>query len=82
MKHYKIIETGANYPDVLLYRDRIHEDLEVVNIFACGIVGDTENVFASETIEFENPHTAIAFIRCFDKIAAEYWCEDKGITYW
>lgn len=82
MIHFKIIETSSSYPDVLLYRGRDEELVEIVTIFACGIVGDTENVFSSETVSFESPYTAMAFISGFDQTSAETWCKVNEIFYW
>lgn len=82
MMHYKIVQTSADFPDVLLYRDRDNDGFDIVNIFACGKINDDENVFACETVAFESLFTAISFISCFDQIAAETWCKVNEIFYW
>lgn len=79
--HYKIVETGSGYPDVLLHRDRDGTG-EFVRILAVGIVSGDENMFAIERVDFENYTTAIRFIKDFSKLSAEQWCTEQGIDYW
>lgn len=81
MLNFKIIETSPNFPDVLLYRDRGNDDREYVEILAVGTIDGESNMFARDEMSFGNALLASAFIRCFDKKAAEEWCELEGITY-
>lgn len=82
MQHFKVIETGHDLPDVLLHRDRDDNGNEIVKIFACGIIGGEENMFAIEEVSFENAFTASEFIDCFDKRRAENWCKRQEVSYW
>lgn len=79
--NFKIIETDYLYPDILLYRNRDEEGNEMVNILTIGeIEGDTE-MFAGETISFENHQSAKNFIRDFSKESANEWCKENKISY-
>ena len=82
MVHYKVVETGCKYPDVLIYRDRNEDGDEIVRIFACGVIDKTENMLAAEDVIFENPFSASEYIESFDKIRAENWCKRQSISYW
>lgn len=82
MQHFKIIETGHDLPDVLLYRDRDEDGTEMVKIMACGIVDNEADMFAVESITFENSFTAADFIECYDMKMAEAWCNRQEIKYW
>lgn len=81
MKHFKIIETAAQYPDVLIYRDR-EDETEIVKIMAIGIIDEVENLFADESILFESYETACIFIENFTEEAANAWCKKEEIKYW
>lgn len=82
MKHFRIIETGSDFPDVLLHRDRDEDGKEMVNILAIGIIGNDENMFASEEIVCKDYQTACSFIADFSKKSAEDWCKKHGVEYW
>lgn len=80
--HFKIIETSTQLPDVLLHRDRDENGQEMVKILAVGKIGEDENMFAIEQIEFENVESAISFIRDYSKTSAEKWCQKQEVAYW
>lgn len=79
--NFKIIETGHSIPDVLLYRDRDADGVEIVNILAIGTLENSDNMFASEQIKFESPDSAQRFIADYSVMSAAKWCEKEGITY-
>jgi hypothetical protein len=81
MANFRILNTGSNLPDVLLYRNRDENGQESVNIMAVGIIEDTENMFAEEKVIFENHISARQFIKDFTIKSAEQWCENQEITY-
>jgi hypothetical protein len=78
--NYKIIETDSKYPDVLLYRYRDENGIEMVKIMAIGIIDDAENMFAIEEIEFERVASCQQFINDYSLASAEIWCEVQKIT--
>lgn len=80
MKHFKIIETGSEIPDVLLYRDIDDQGVELVNILAIGEQGDNEDYFACETARFEDASGAIDFINDFSVKSAESFCKRNDVV--
>lgn len=81
MKHFKIIETGSEIPDVLLYRDRDDQEVELVNILAIGEQGDSKDYFAYETVKFQDASGAIDFINDFSVKSAEAFCKRNDVVY-
>lgn len=82
--NYKIIKTEAEYPDVLLHRDRDDNGNEAVIIKAIGTPeNEPENNdhFVQETIEFGDYITAQCFIEDFSQKSAENWCGTHKIMY-
>lgn len=79
--NFKIIETSTQFPDVLLYRDSDENGNQNVKILAIGKIGEDEDMFAVEQIDFENSGSAISFIRDYSKTSAEKWCQNKDIKY-
>jgi len=82
MLQFRIIETSASYPDVLLHRDRDENGKETVQIKAIGIIEGQEDMFAEESITFNSYHSACRFIEDFTQKSAEDFCKREGISYW
>jgi len=82
MQHFRIIETGSDYPDVLLHRDRNEDGQELVKILAVGKMENKKNMFSVEEIVCKDYHTACCFITDFSKKSAEDWCKKHGVEYW
>ncbi len=79
--NFKIIETAAHKPDVLLYRDRDSDGKETIKILAIGVIDEAENMFAGETITLEDQESAINFIKDYSEFSANKWCDKNKITY-
>jgi hypothetical protein len=79
--NYRIINTYALTPDILLYRNRDEEGIELVVIMAIGIIDKLDDMFASEIIEFENSTSAQCFITDYTKESADKWCRHHKIKY-
>jgi len=79
--NYRIIETGSNYPDLLLHRDRNENGDESVTIFAIGVIAEDEDQFATEEVLFDSSKTAQLFIKDFSKASADQWCANNEISY-
>lgn len=82
MAHFKIIQTGGEHPDVLLFRDIDDDNNNCVKILAVGTIDGESNMFAEETIVVESWETAISFIGDFSVDSANKWCERQKISYW
>ena len=82
MKHFRIIETGVSFPDVLVKRNRKEADNEVVEIFAIGKQEDCEDLIFFEDVIFNNSEAAISFIENFNKKQAEDFCVRNNAEYW
>ena len=81
--NFKIIETNHELPDVLIYRDVDECGNEEVVILAIG-ANKTEGAdewFASETVQFNSPDSAKAFVRDYSKKSAEDFCKSQNVTY-
>lgn len=79
--HFKIIETGTNLPDVLLFRDVDDDGQESVKIMAVGVVDEYDDQIIVEKVEFTNRWSAISFIKDFSLPSANNWCEKNKIKY-
>lgn len=79
--NFKIIETDCVCPDVLLYRDSDKQGKKMVNILAIGTTENDTEMFAGETVSFENYQSAKNFIRDFSKESTIKWCKENKILY-
>lgn len=77
---FKIVETSALNPDVLLYRDYNEDSDLVVIIKGYGFIENDESLEEEEVI-FSEIETAQSFIRDFSEKSANQWCENRKITY-
>lgn len=78
---YRIIESGVDYPDVLVHRDR-DEDGDFVIIECFGKIDDEENVMAIERVSFEDHKSAKLFIQFgIDEEFVNRWCKNNNIYY-
>jgi hypothetical protein len=81
MNNYRIIETDSEYPDVLIYRTRDDNGKEIVVVYAIGIVDDSEDNIAEETINFGSFESAKSYVNDYTKKSAHLWCEKENIVY-
>lgn len=80
--NFKIIETGAELPDVLLFLNRIQDSSnEFVVIKAVGSHDGTENIHMEELVEFEDSESARSFIKDYSVESATKWCNKMNIKY-
>jgi len=80
--NFKIIETGAMLPDVLLFLNRIQSSSnEFVVIKAVGTHDDIENIHMEESVEFEDSESARCFIKDYSLDSATKWCNKMNIKY-
>lgn len=84
--NFKIVNPGANYPDILLHRYRDDDNgIEKVRIITFGTFIDgserLEDYCVEETIKFEDPITAIRFIIDFSEESSIDWCKRVNIKY-
>lgn len=77
--NYKIIETAAQYPDLLLYRDRDETGQEMVMILTIGHMENSDDMFAGEKILFETSDSAQSFIRDYSQFTANKFCQTQPI---
>jgi hypothetical protein len=78
--NYKIIDTGSEYPDVLLYRTQTENSDPCVNIFAIGYVGGEETAENEEVI-FDTVESCQRFIQDYSDISAIKWVQYRDLTY-
>lgn len=84
MNNFRIISTdysSPDVPDVLLYRDRNEDGLEMVNILAIGRIDNEDDMFAIESVTFEDYKSALNFINDFSVESAIKWCKKQKIYY-
>lgn len=81
--NFKIIETPAEYPDVLVHRDRDENGKELVKLLAFGTIyqDDDSNAIAEETVSFVNYEAAQAFVHDFSYESAVAFRERPEIRY-
>lgn len=79
--NYKIVETPAKYPDVLIYWDISDESEAFVRIFATGTINGDSDMIAEEEVGVESIATAKNIVRDFSENSAIDWCEKNEITY-
>lgn len=79
--NFKIIETSVNQPDVLVYRDRNDDGEEQVIIHAFGKIDESDDMIISEVVEFENPETAMNFVKDYSAHSANEFCKRNNLKY-
>lgn len=79
--NFKILDPGAELPDVLVFRDRDKDGKEIVKIHAFGSKEDVEDYILEEVIVFETSGTAQNFIGSYSKKDAKEWCQRNEISY-
>lgn len=82
MLDFKILETGNEYPDVLVHRVVEEEDTKnYVEIKCFGEQQGTKDLIFTETITFENLDSARLFISEFSEQFANQWCKSQKVKY-
>lgn len=80
--NFKIIETTALLPDLLVYRDESEEGTEIVILQTYGFQGTEEDEYQyHEAIEFQDVESAKSFIKDYSIESACKWCENRGLKY-
>lgn len=79
--YYRIIETAAEHPDVLLYFEVDESGSSCVIINATGSIGEDKHQTAYESIIFENAESAIYFISDYSAKSANLFCAKHQMKY-
>lgn len=79
--NFKIIETPATMPDVLLHRDIDDMGNITVEIKAIGEIDGNTDMFASEQIILPNAESAQRFIQDYSELSAGKFCQRHNISY-
>lgn len=80
--NFKILETNAFLPDLLVYRDESEDGAELVIIHAYGFEdNETSETLNYETIEFQDSESAKSFIKDYSIESAQRWLENRNLKY-
>lgn len=79
--NYKIVETSATLPDVLVYRNLDDKGENIVVILAIGDEKGASDTFVDETVKFNSISQSKAFIRDFSTKSAEDFCNQNNLSY-
>mgnify|MGYP000903190903 CR=1 FL=1 len=83
--NFKIIELPAEYPDVLIHRERDDDGCEFVKIRAFGTTEGSDPKTAdddvTETIKIDDVDVARSIIRDFSEQSAIDFCERNDLKY-